>query len=300
MENKDNILTELKAICPALFAAQRVNVFTVPDGYFNNLSNVIIETISSTTYISDDASFNTELKMPKGYFDDLANNILQKINTLQSAAANDTDEENSDLLIELSKENILEVPVDYFDSVSKNILAKINRQESNTVTELQNIAPLLNSFSKENMQEIPVGYFDNLYHQILEKTIPIPGKVVKMPSRFSFINYAAAALVIGVISTTIYYFSSKPVAVNNNDYATLDSSIQKGKTMNETRFNETLNNLTAEDIAEYLQKNGTEADVSMLSSSIDENIVPAEDEYLLNEKTLDNFLKEIETQPSKN
>jgi hypothetical protein len=75
--------------------------------------------------------------------------------------------------------------------------------------------------------------------------------------------------------------------------AILDESIEKGKTMNDQQFEETLQKLTAADIAKYLENNGDISDVATLRNSIDENNLPNEDDYILDEKTLDNFIKKI-------
>ena len=63
--------------------------------------------------------------------------------------------------------------------------------------------------------------------------------------------------------------------------------------MNDQQFEETLQKLTATDIAKYLENNGDITDVAILGNSIDENNLPNEDDYILDEKTLDNFIKEV-------
>ena len=63
--------------------------------------------------------------------------------------------------------------------------------------------------------------------------------------------------------------------------------------MNDQQFEETLQKLTPADIAKYLENNGDITDVATLRNNIDENNLPNEDDYILDEKTLDNFIKEI-------
>ncbi len=287
----DNIQDELQAISPLLAGIKDINVFTTPVGYFDQFSVILINAIGSNTVnINDNTTGDSSLSVPNGYFDNLAKNIIQKIKTQQP----ETGDGFSILLNNLSKENVFEVPVNYFDSLNTGILSKINSTENNAA-ELQHISPLLYSYNKENLGEIPAGYFDNLSATIL-KTIAdkTPGKVVTMAGRLSFIKYAVAAIFIGVISIIAFNYYNKPANNNANKFAALDSSIEKGKAMNETKFNETLNSLSEEDIINYLQKTGTEADVNLLSSSINENIVPSQEEFLLNDKTLDNFITDAE------
>ena len=42
MENRNDILNELKELSPTLAAIEKVNVFTVPDGYFERVSADIL------------------------------------------------------------------------------------------------------------------------------------------------------------------------------------------------------------------------------------------------------------------
>jgi hypothetical protein len=300
MEMNDNIQDELQTLSPLLAGIKEINVFKTPVGYFNQLSDAVFNAINSTGNITDTTTGNSSLTVPNGYFDDLANNIIQKIKTQQPATTNETGDGFSVLLNNLSKENVFEIPVNYFDSLSADVLSKINALENNT-DELQHISPLLYSLHKENLGEIPAGYFDNLSAIILKKMAnKTPGKVVTKAGRLSFIKYAVAAIFIGVISTIAFNYYNKPANIITNEFAALDSSIEKGKAMNETKFNETLNNLSQDDIIKYLQKTGTEADVNLLSSSINENIVPSQEEYLLNDKTLDNFITDVEAQQLNN
>lgn len=290
----DNIQDELQALSPLLAGIKYINVFTTPAGYFNQFSVAVFDAINSTGNINVTTTGNSSLSVPNGYFDNLAKNIIQKIKTQQPETSNETGDELSLLLNNLTKKNVFEIPVNYFDSVSTDILSKINTLENDTY-ELEHVAPLLHSCNKENLGEIPAGYFDNLSATILKKIADKnPGKVVSMAGHFSFIKYAVAAIFIGVISTIVFKYYNKPANINTTEFAALDSSIEKGKVMNETKFNETLNSLSEEDIINYLQKTGTEADVALLSSSVDENIVPAQEEYLLNDKTLENFITDVE------
>jgi len=294
MEMNDNIQDELQTLSPLLAGIKDINVFTTPSGYFNQFSVVVFDAINSTGNINDTTTGNSSLSVPNGYFDNLAKNIIKKIKTQQPDTINETGDGFAVLLNDLSKKNVFEIPVNYFDSLGTDLLSKINSIENNAA-ELQHIAPLLSSCNKENLGEIPAGYFNNLSATVLKKIAgKRPGKVVTMAGRLSFIKYAVAALFIGAISMIAFNYYNKPANINTNEFAALDSSIEKGKAMNETKFNETLNSLSQEDIINYLQKTGTEADVNLLSSSINENIVPSQEEYLLNDKTLDNFITDVE------
>ena len=63
--------------------------------------------------------------------------------------------------------------------------------------------------------------------------------------------------------------------------------------MDDKKFDETLNNLAEEEIIKYLEKNGSETDIATLTSNLDENSLPSQEEYFTDEKVLDNFLEDI-------
>jgi hypothetical protein len=118
--------------------------------------------------------------VPASYFDNLATTILLKVKAQQQT---------------------YNIPLGYFDNLSTHILTKIQTQDKNEVyTELQEIAPLLNSISKENVYQVPVNYFD--------KTINIarnqPAKVVIFQPK-KWYKYAVAAAVIFATSVTFYW-----------------------------------------------------------------------------------------------
>ena len=296
----DNIQDELQAICPLLAGIKHINVYTTPSGYFNHFSVAVIDAISSSRYIDTNTTGNSSVSVPNGYFDNLAKNIIQKIKTQQPEIVNETSDEGSVLLNNLSKKNVFEIPVNYFDSLGADILSKINATENDS-EELKQIAPLLYRCNKENVGGIPAGYFDNLSEAILKKTADkTSGKVVAISGRFSVVKYAVAAIFIGAISMVVFRYYEKPANISIQEYAALDSSVEKGKAMDDAKFTETLNNLSEEDIANYLQKTGTEADVALLSSSVDENSVPSQEEYLINDKTLENFIIDVEARQFNN
>ena len=296
----DNIQDELQALSPILAGIKDINVFTTPAGYFNQLSVSVIDAISSSRYIDTNTTDNSSVSVPKGYFENLAKNVIQKIKNQQPEIATETGVGMSGLLDNLSKENVFEIPVNYFNSLGVDILLKINATENDT-DKLKQIAPLLYRCTKENAGEIPAGYFDNLSSTILKKIADkTPGKVIEMSGRFSFVKYAVAAIFIGAISMIVFNYYDKPANINIHEYAALDSSVEKGKAMDDAKFNETLNSLSEEEIASYLQKTGTEADVALLSSSVDENSVPSQEEYLLNDKTLENFIIDVEARQLNN
>ena len=297
MENKNTILEELTTISPLLAALQKANVYAVPVNYFEGITASIISMVN-TGFINDMAKYNPGMLVPETYFDQLAANILLKVNKQEQLISHNNEAKLPDHLIGLCNVNVYETPLNYFDNFSAILLQKINVSKDEARTEINRISPLLAGVSKNNVLEAPAGYFDDLPNRVLKNNKPVT-KVIAMQKRNLFIRYAAAALLIGAISMVVVKFNTKPLKINSR-YATIETSITKGIKMDDQKFDETLNNLSEEDIANYLQKNGTEADLALLSSFIDEHIVPTEDDYLLDEKTLEKFLHEIDTKKLNN
>jgi len=250
MAINDDILNELREISPLVAGIGKVNVFSVPDGYFNDLGEVILAGIKE-------------------------NDIV--------------------LMNGISKETFFEVPQGYFETLSDTILNKIkNQQTENADDELRALSPMLYSIQNEKTLEVPQGYFNSLADTILAKVKPQPAKVVTMHRRRTFLKYAAAAVITGSMALGVYKIVEKPSQADGSlTVASLAPSIQKGIKMNDTQFNDALNNLSQDDIANYLEKNGNDDDVAALSSSIDENTLPSQDDYLSDDKTLDNYLNDI-------
>ena len=80
MENRTEILNELQSLSATLAGLHGVNVYTVPNGYFNVLSEDILHTIQLAQYgVIDSAQKKDTTDVPQGYFENLADTILAKI-----------------------------------------------------------------------------------------------------------------------------------------------------------------------------------------------------------------------------
>ena len=231
--------------------------------------------------------------------------MLNKIN--QAESVQEELKILSPAIAAISKENIFEVPQGYFNALPISVLNKINQAES-VHEELKALSPAIAAIGKENIFEVPQDYFKTLQQNILQ-TIQPAAKVIYMQRRSSLLKYAAAAMLTGALALGVYKYSDKAVVstqiavVENVKPAatiTLDPSIEKGKSMDDKQFSESLNTLSEEEITQYLEKNGDEADVAALSSKVEGTSLPSQDEYLLNEKTLENYLKDIETNKQNN
>ena len=291
MEKKSDILIELQSISPLIAAIEKANVFSVPDGYFDSISDTVLLSINEGSSYINTPPFSKTTDIPTGYFDNLSNSILEKIKQQEA-------NELPAIFSTIKKDQLFQVPGNYFETLADSILNNIKNSSDKVVAEEDRPLPaVLQNLKTMQPFKVPEGYFDNLSDNILNKVNQQPGaKVIAMPGRFPILKYAAAAVITGALALGIYKFSNQP-PVNNTDSiasATLDPVIEKGKSMDDKKFNETLNNLSADEIVNYLQRNNSEADIAVLSSNVEETSLPSEEDYLLDAKTLDNFLKEID------
>jgi hypothetical protein len=252
--SSNDILNELKELSPLLAGLEKINVFIIPDGYF----------------------------------DGIAATVLLALRT----------QENS--LPAFSGESTFDVPVGYFESLAGNILAKIKSGEITAADELRELSTMLYSIQNENVYKVPKGYFDGLAEDILKQVQPQQAKMVRMGKRNGFLKTAVAASVIIMLAFGIYKVDKNFGSAANTQIALLDPSIQQGKNMGDAQFNATLDSLSTQEIASYLEKHNDEGDVASLTSSLDANSIPSQDDYIVDDKTLDNYLQELKTTSSKN
>ena len=250
METRIDILNELKEFSPLIAGMEKLNVFTVPNGYFEGLSG----------------------------------HIMKALNGEETGVLND-----------LPKQNSFEVPAGYFDNLADTILARIRSQQNeNASNELRTLSPMLYSVQNENVFEVPKGYFANLSDEILSKVQP--AKVVVMRRRSSsFMRYAVAAAFTGMMALGVFKFTD---TTKNN----VDPSVAEGQIIaRENKFDEELAKISDGDIVKYLQANGENFDAQTVASkTLDENELPSQADYMMDDKTLDKYLNNITINDLKN
>jgi hypothetical protein len=235
MKHSNEILEELQMVSPSLAALPKVNPYMVPAGYFDRVTDTIIDEIV------DKQLLNTNL------------NITYS------------------------------VPDQYFDGLALNILSKITIEAED---ELALVAPVLLAAGKTNVYSVPTGFF--------KQEIPIPqqegqrGKLVTLKGYRRFIQYAAAAMVAGIlVSGAFMYTDSKSfieqeknerfdikAPVRSNDSLLYDAGVQDNDTaqaeeeeettleINKSSvdsqaydFNKKIGLLSEEELKKYLEEN---------------------------------------------
>lgn len=285
-----NILNELKDISPVLGAMEKVNVFTIPEGYFEKLDTDILMLVKAEGGLLHTTAQPQFGKLPDGYFDTLADTILNKIKTRDNAA--EELENLSPVLHNLPQQNVFTVPEGYFEALPAAVLGSISTVDD-TGAELSELSPALLDIRNKNVFTVPEGYFESLADQIIHTTKPVQAKLVSMRSRTSsFLRYAVAAVFTGVIALGVYQFTANETKVLPDFYA----NAQQIKDVDAE-----LAKVSDDDIIKYLQANGENIDAQTLASNItNESELPEQVDYLTDDKALDKFLDNIEINELKN
>lgn len=135
MESRIDILNEIKALSPLLAAIEKLNVFIVPEGYFNFFSDDVLailkEENSSIKFGND---IHSAANVPEGYFDSLADIVLARVKEKQDIADFNELRTLSPMLYSIQNENVFTVPQGYFETLSNKINDKVKPQQAKIIT----------------------------------------------------------------------------------------------------------------------------------------------------------------------
>ena len=120
MKFSTEILDELTGISALLAGIEKKNIFSVPEGYFNELTVNTIKNIS----LQETSLKLSGQSIPKGYFKNLSNEILTKIKNIEIEPAEEL-RALSPMLYSVQNENVFEVPQGYFKNLPDTIVEKI-------------------------------------------------------------------------------------------------------------------------------------------------------------------------------
>ena len=124
MEKNTEILNELQQIAPTLAGLQGINVYSVPAGYFEQLS----ETIRTIIFLTGKKEIGITSSPPEGYFTSLSDKILEKIRSDQESADEEI-RQMSPALHYLRQEAVFSVPENYFDNLADRIVDKVKSDQ---------------------------------------------------------------------------------------------------------------------------------------------------------------------------
>lgn len=134
MENRIEILNELRELSTVIADMEKINIFSVPAGYFDSMSDDILASLKETNSNSLSLSYKTSLQAPAGYFDTLADTVLARIKTAPIDTATEELRMLSPMLYSIQNENVFEVPRGYFDSVAETMIEKIKPVKTKVIS----------------------------------------------------------------------------------------------------------------------------------------------------------------------
>jgi hypothetical protein len=127
METREDILKELREIAPQLASLEKVNAYQLPDSYFANFNNKMLDQVRPV---------------------DVKQELLALAPTL----------------LKLQKPANPDVPAAYFTGFSTKLIQQVRAHE--VAKELASVAPSLSALNKINTLEAPAGYFSSFADRI--------------------------------------------------------------------------------------------------------------------------------------
>ena len=190
-------------------------------------------------------------KLPENYFDNFLKESLSKIKTQAFLSA--------------INGNIYTVSANYFNGFAEKIINKIRKQE--VIAELNETAPVLATLSKENTYHVPKYYFESL-QSIEGVKVQRKAKVISLNIIHKWFNYAAAAVMAGVLVTGAFMYSA-------------------GHKKNTFNLSNEVNKLSDEELQSYLNTHQTHSEVTNdEATNTSTNIFNADSIYISNEMQL--------------
>jgi hypothetical protein len=206
MNPSPEILIELQAVSPLLAQMEKVNVFTVPEGYFNDLPQRITRytILNTANTANDDIKKANVQEVPPGYFDTLSDSILARIRATYPESVEEELRTLSPVLYSL-RGNVFSVPEGYFESFATGVVQKLKSMVASETAdeELRSFFPHLHPL-KGNVFSVPDGYFESFADTVFQK-LKTPESAEEELRRLSPMLYA---LKDNVFSVPAGYFES--------------------------------------------------------------------------------------------
>ncbi|HMH22428.1 MAG TPA: hypothetical protein VK563_11660 [Puia sp.] len=215
MQRKENISEELREVSGLVADISRIELFEVPQGYFEGFAGRIMERIGSMESgerLSPallDAREQPLYSIPEGYFEGFAGKMLARIHASEELAA------LSPLLSGIGKKSPFQTPEGYFKASLAGMGALL---QENAGMDSGSLSPLLASLKDKTVYLAPEGYFAGLADTVLARVkepvsdlkkerqvAPVPSRtqtpVIAIGSGRKWLRYAAAAIIAGLIVT---------------------------------------------------------------------------------------------------
>jgi len=164
--------------------------------------------------------------VPEGYFASFPSVLTEKIRVEEMLAQ--------------ATAPVYEVPDGYFASLPGEILSRIHTNHS-VREELDEVAPLLNTIDKETPYQVPATYFAQADFARLARYQQPQARIVSLRLARKWVQYAAAALVTGVLVTGAFLYTDNPANIEETTHKTVDLSSELNK-VSETELANYLDN----------------------------------------------------------
>jgi hypothetical protein len=152
MENRNNILNELREISPVVAGISHQVPYSVPAGYFEELAGRLLQLVKAGEAGNPVLPKpNNPYQVPQGYFEVLASTILQRVIV----------EETSTPVLPKTN-NPYQVPQGYFEGLANTILQRVKADDN------ESLSPALQQ-ANNNPYQVPQGYFEGLASTILQR-----------------------------------------------------------------------------------------------------------------------------------
>lgn len=229
----------------------------------NNILQELNELGSSLTKVTPQNIYT----VPDGYFDDLAQQVMNRIKLLE---AENTEEELkllSPMLASISKQMPYSVPSGYFDNLQEKMMQSVRegndylQKESFGQTaeeEINTLSPLLGGLNKQMPYSLPQNYFETLSGDISNKLNNKNHPKVVSISSLRWLRYAAAAVVVGVIALGGFLYTNL-----NRDPARSFARFEK-------KLNKEIKKTSDKELNEFIQSTGLNGDEAVQLNHKDE------------------------------
>ena len=199
------------------------NLFLAPGNYFETLADKILERIKTGVLdegflTRNEVNTSNLFSVPGGYFEGFADKLMSRIHASEQAISPMGELAIlSPLLDSIDRKMPYSLPAGYFAGLAEQVMEVSRATEPLALVDADQ--SLLNlGLENKNPFQVPDGYFDGLAATVLNGVAePVSAKVISIPRKLSWLKYAAAAVVIGVIGTASLLFFNKQVHLKHTD-----------------------------------------------------------------------------------
>ncbi|MBU3714253.1 MAG: hypothetical protein FGM46_04820 [Ferruginibacter sp.] len=206
-----------------------------------------------------------------------ANHIQQELSSISGLVSN------------IPKVNVYEkdIPPSYFSTFSEELTVIINK-DNNSEDEMPSI---FHGIQKVNVYDVPQGYFDALHEIINAKKT---AKIVPIKRVFVPFKQMAAVIIIGIACYSIIGLLNNKNEISDNAFTDNKMILAEAKRIIQSgSLDEEIKTLNEKDINEYLNFYGEDVHAALVASSIDEDLLPEEEDYIFDDETLNKYLNKF-------